>query len=421
MIMERPLTTLRFLGSLLAPGGVLVLATWAVLREAVVLDAAAPYAAYYCFDALVVGVLLSMYYDQSRLLCSAFAVVMTVLTLGTWVTESTMVRLAMVILLPLNFSFLAVSKERGLMTFDGLLRLGIVAAQPFILIWIAKINGPSWGAPLAWSGGIGAAAGLPWIAQLSFAIGTFTVVTLVFARRTKVEQGLLWALVAMFLGLSRLAPGPEGAASNALFFYSGTAGLILLFAVLEHGYDIAFRDELTGLPGRRAFNNVMEQLGGTYAIAMCDVDHFKQFNDAYGHDVGDQVLKMVAAKLSQVGGGGKAFRYGGEEFLVVFRGRSAREAEPFAESLRRSIADKEFVVRAPDRPRRKPWRAKETEAATAPRVKIYISIGIAERSRRHSTAELVLDAADAALYRAKEAGRNRVMLDESTASARAAS
>ena len=319
--MERPLTTLRFLASLLAPGGALVLATWAVQREEVVLSAAAPYAAYFCFDALVVAVLLSMYYDQARLLCSASVVVLTVLSLGPWVTDSNMVRLALVILLPLNFSLLAVSKERGLMTFDGLLKLGIVAAQPLSLIWIAQTNGPNWGVPLAWSGGFGVGVGLPWIAQLSFAMGALTLVTLVFRRRTKVEQGLLWALVAMFLGLNQLGAGPEGAASGALFFYSGTAGLILVFAVLEHGYDIAFRDELTGLPGRRAFNNVMEQLGGTYAIAMCDVDHFKRFNDAYGHDVGDQVLKMVAAKLSQVGGGGRAFRYGGEEFLVVFRGR----------------------------------------------------------------------------------------------------
>jgi len=232
---------------------------------------------------------------------------------------------------------------------------------------------------------------------------------------------VLWALVAMFLGLNQLEAGPEGAASDALFFYSGTAGLILVFAVLEHGYDIAFRDELTGLPGRRAFNNVMEQLGGTYAIAMCDVDHFKKFNDAYGHDVGDQVLKMVASKLSQVGGGGRAFRYGGEEFLVVFRGRTAREAEPFAESLRRSIADAGFVVRSPDRPARKPRQAKGTEETSAPRVNISISIGIAERSKRHSTPELVLDAADATLYRAKEAGRNCLKLDESVTTTRTAS
>jgi diguanylate cyclase (GGDEF)-like protein len=218
----------------------------------------------------------------------------------------------------------------------------------------------------------------------------------------------------MFLGLNELDGGLSAAASDTLFFYSGTAGLVLVLAVLEHGYDIAYRDELTGLPGRRAFNNVMEQLGGTYAIAICDVDHFKRFNDTYGHDVGDQVLRMVASKLSHVGGGGRTFRYGGEEFLVVFRGRSAREAEPFVESLRRSVADAGFFLRSPDRPARKPRRSSEVKETRGHRVDITISIGLAERSQRHSTPELVLDAADAALYRAKEAGRNCVKLDEST-------
>jgi len=249
--------------------------------------------------------------------------------------------------------------------------------------------------------------GLPWIGQLSFAIGAFTLLTLVFSRRTKVEQGLLWALVAMFLGLYHPEAGPSGADSDAFFFYSGTAGLVLVFAVLEHGYDIAYRDELTGLPGRRAFNKVMAQLGGTYAIAMCDVDHFKKFNDTYGHDTGDQVLRMVAAQLSQVGGRGRAFRYGGEEFLVVFRGRSAKEAEPFVESLRRSIAERGFVLRGSDRPARKPGPSKDPKQTSAPRVNITLSIGVAERSKRHSTPELVLEAADAALYEAKSQGRNR--------------
>jgi len=418
--MERPLTTLRFLAGLLVPGGVLVLATWAVQREEVVHNVAAPYAAYFCFGALAAGVLLSWYYDQSRLLCSASAVVLNVLALGPWATGSNTLKLAAVILLPLNFSLLAVLKERGIMTFDGLLKVGVVAAQAFGLFWIDQQNVSNPGASGLWTQGFDVEAGLPWIAQLSFAIGALTLLTLVFSRRTKVEQGLLWALVAMFLGLNQLEAGASSAASDAVFFYSGTAGLVLVLAGLEHGYDIAYRDELTGLPGRRAFNNVMEQLGGTYAIAMCDVDHFKKFNDTYGHDAGDQVLRLVAAKLSHVGGGGRAFRYGGEEFLVVFRGRSAREAEPFVESLRRSIADRGFVLRSPNRPASKPRTAKETNQASAPRVNISISIGLAERSKRHSTPELVLDAADATLYRAKEAGRNCLKLDESTPSSSAA-
>jgi GGDEF domain-containing protein len=108
-------------------------------------------------------------------------------------------------------------------------------------------------------------------------------------------------------------------------------------------------------------------------------------------------------------------RYGGEEFLILFRGRSARDAETVVEVLRHAIADEGFILRGPDRPARR-RRAASAEPTTAPRVNISISVGIAERSKRHSTPELVLDAADAALYRAKEAGRNCIRLDETTPS-----
>ena len=72
----------------------------------------------------------------------------------------------------------------------------------------------------------------------------------------------------------------------------------------------------------------MAGLGPRYVLAMADVDHFKSFNDTHGHDTGDQVLKLVAARLAQVKGGGRAFRYGGEEFTVLFPDRTLDEALP---------------------------------------------------------------------------------------------
>jgi diguanylate cyclase (GGDEF)-like protein len=183
-------------------------------------------------------------------------------------------------------------------------------------------------------------------------------------------------------------------------FYFAAAGLILVYAALEHGYEIAHRDELTGLPGRRTLSQVMLQLGSRYAVAMCDVDHFKTFNDTFGHEAGDQVLRFVGSQLSQVRGGARAFRYGGEEFTVVFPGRTAGEAQPFVESLRESIATHGFNLRG---------------SGPHPQISvtITISIGVAESSRKLSTPELVLEAADSALYRAKESGRNCVRLAES--------
>jgi hypothetical protein len=78
--------------------------------------------------------------------------------------------------------------------------------------------------------------------------------------------------------------------------------LMIAAAVAHEAYQMAFRDELTGLPGRRALNERMQRLGRNYVLAMSDVDHFKKFNDTHGHDVGDQVLRLVASKLSKIRG-----------------------------------------------------------------------------------------------------------------------
>ncbi|HUL74157.1 MAG TPA: GGDEF domain-containing protein [Vicinamibacterales bacterium] len=377
---------LRFLVSLLTPGGVLVGAAWALQHEDVVRSAAAPYAVYFCIGALAAAALLSWYSDQARLLCTAAVVILSVWRLTPW-PDDPQVATLVAFLIPLNFVAFAALKERGVLTIDGFVKLAIVAGQAFAVMWLTERVGVA--SFLRWSGRPGAWSWMPVTVVLSFAAAVVTLLVLAFLRRTKVEQGLFWALLAMFLGLQ------DSRTPAALLLYAGTAGLVLVFAVLEHGYDIAYRDELTGLPGRRAFNNVMGQLGRKYAIAMCDVDHFKAFNDTYGHDAGDQLLKMVATELSQVGGGGRAFRYGGEEFLIVFRGRSAREAQPFVETIRKAIATARLGQRGSD-------------------AGISVSIGIGERSKRHSTPELVLEAADGALYRAKKAGRNCVRVEEGT-------
>jgi diguanylate cyclase (GGDEF)-like protein len=189
-------------------------------------------------------------------------------------------------------------------------------------------------------------------------------------------------------------------------FYFSTAGVILVVAVIEAGYALAYRDELTRLPGRRALNEALQQTGGDYAVAMVDVDHFKKFNDTYGHDVGDQVLKMVAGRLDEVTGGGRAFRYGGEEFSVLFQGKTVDEALPHLDLLRATIADTRFTLRGADRPRKKP--GKPRGSASSKQVAVTVSIGVAEASERASTPDEVIKAADKALYRAKKGGRNQV-------------
>jgi diguanylate cyclase (GGDEF)-like protein len=189
--------------------------------------------------------------------------------------------------------------------------------------------------------------------------------------------------------------------------------LSLAISLMERSYWIAYFDELTGLRGRRALNEVFQGLESDYCIAVVDVDHFKSFNDTYGHDVGDQVLRKVGAQLARVGGGGMAFRCGGEEFVLLFRGKPAEHAMRFADKLRQSIEADVFHVRGQDRSKRprderrrlyRPSRQKDSEACT-----ITVSIGVAEAPEGFRP-EQVYKAADRALYRAKHAGRNRVEL-----------
>lgn len=398
------MNTLRLLGNLLLPWSLLLLSAWAVQKEAVVRAAASPYAGYFCYAVLVAALLLNWYSDQSRLLSIALAIGLSVWGWRYLFPEAQLARLAIIFLLPLNFVFLEWLGESGALSLTGALRLAAVGLQIPIVAWLrfaqpALIqNFLSWREPVSSA----AAISLPLSETICFAVALLILLALAVRRPSKIQQALPWALAAAFFGFNHATP------PDSLFFYAGTAGLILVVAVLEHGYDLATRDELTGLLGRRAFNRVLGQLRGRYAIAMCDVDNFKKFNDVHGHEGGDQVLKMVASMIAKVQGGGQAFRYGGEEFAIVFTSCSAQDAEPCVESLRRAIAGHLFVLRGPNRPEGKP--AQIPPAETRDSATITISIGLAEHSKQNSTPELVLDAADAALYQAKESGRNCLKL-----------
>ena len=392
--MPRNLATLRWLNSLITPGAWLLLAAWALQQEDPARLVLAPYVRFFCFGALAGAALISWYYSQGRVLFSALVVLLAVWGLLTLPASAEISKLAAAFLLPLNIALFASVGERGTVTLSGLWKMVLIAIQAVSVVMLGELRGGPLEAFLHWGQDPSGVTRIPLTQQLSFAAAALTLLGLVILRRTRVEAALLWALLAAFMGLRQT--GKQGEP----LFYFGAAGLILVYAALEHGYEIAHRDELTGLPGRRTLRQVMLQLGSRYAVAMCDVDHFKTFNDTFGHEAGDQVLRFVGSKLSQVRGGARAFRYGGEEFTVVFPGRTAEEAQPFVESLRDAIATHGFNLRGP---------GSDSQISVA----ITISIGVAESSRELSTPELVLEAADAALYRAKESGRNCVRLAES--------
>lgn len=222
------------------------------------------------------------------------------------------------------------------------------------------------------------------------------------ARPTHAAQ--LVALVGLLLMLPQVFSRPV-----ALDVMTGLMMLALVVSVAQEAYQMAFRDELRTLPGRRALNERLQRLGPKYVIAMADVDHFKAFNDTHGHDVGDQVLRLVASRLRKVGGGGRAYRYGGEEFALVFSGRDLDTCLPHLEAVRHSIETYPLQLRDTSK---RPDDAREGRqrrgAGPATTVSVTISMGAAERSLTLRTPEEVIKKADQALYSAKAAGRNCV-------------
>jgi len=160
--------------------------------------------------------------------------------------------------------------------------------------------------------------------------------------------------------------------------------------------DFANKDFLTGVYNRRYFYDDMneyvayaEERAEPYAVAMLDIDHFKQINDTYGHDGGDKALKTLAKKLiDETKKGDLVARFGGEEFCIVLKNVSNEEAVKFFVNLRASIANCKVQLK------------KE-------QIKFTVSIGVAF-SRSDYRLDELLELADEALYRAKENGRNRV-------------
>ncbi|MGQ0533547.1 MAG: PleD family two-component system response regulator [Caulobacteraceae bacterium] len=169
---------------------------------------------------------------------------------------------------------------------------------------------------------------------------------------------------------------------------------------LDQSLELAITDQLTGLYNRRF---LFSQLGPLVSRAQCggepvsamtiDLDHFKRCNDAFGHDVGDGVLREFAARLgSNTRPSDFACRLGGEEFVVIMPRTPGDIACLAAERLRRSICASPFIV---------PGLAQPLE--------VTVSIGVASSEGADDTPETLLKRADEALYEAKRAGRNRVI------------
>ena len=358
--------------------------------------------------ALGAGVLVSWRFRRSRLLFGVLVLALADLGTARWGLagpESTTAFDAIAFLLPLNLFGLTLLRERGTFTPAGLARFGVIGAQAGLVALLAASKLAWLATPLQVSLLPDAWFGWTPVAQPGFAVFLGSVVfmgTRLALQPNATGRGFLWATAAAFLALNVSAGTPLA----STYFAAGI--VILIVSVVDASYYMAYRDGLTGLPARRALNEELMRLNGQYTIAMVDVDHFKKFNDDHGHEVGDQVLRMVAAELERVGGGGTPYRYGGEEFALLFPGKSAEEVVPHLEQVRESIETATFTLRGVTRPSKRPDNPKPPRNAKRKRVSVTVSIGAAARSDRRSAPSEVAGFADKALYRAKKTGRNRV-------------
>jgi diguanylate cyclase (GGDEF)-like protein len=397
-------------------GGLLVLGSWA-LGAAELPETYRSLSGVLAEPLALLLVALAWRYRRSRLALSAIAIALAnVLVRGPLDLAAggfgSPGCAALALLFPVNLAVIVLTRDHPLPRRGSLIHLAAVILQPWLVASLLHI-----GSRMSWR----EASAPEWLRLISapqaallaaLIAGVFAALAFA-ARRGTFEIAVLWVLAAGAIALVG-----NGETHRATLMFAG-AQLVLLFALVEDSYRLAYHDELTGLAGRRALDEAMKLLEGEYTIAMIDIDRFKRFNDRYGHDAGDQALRMVADQIEKVGGGGRAYRYGGEEFAVLFSSEPPTRAQPHLEQLRADIAERMFSIRSPSRPRKKPEQPVRPSTPVE-EVMLTVSIGAAGPTLQNPDAEGVLRAADAALYRAKKRGRNRVVVEGVRAKPRAA-
>ncbi|MBA3002478.1 MAG: diguanylate cyclase, partial [Desulfurivibrio sp.] len=242
----------------------------------------------------IISVFLAWRFNRSRLLFGTLTVLLADLLLRSYGGVAQIDQLlaryvyhVTLLVLPLNLLLFSFWRERGIFTGQGLRRFAFILFQPVFLAGLYAVRGPLIVRQLeSLNVHLPLVGGLP-----SPTLGVCAVAALgLFFRyrrnRDLLDHGFFWVMVCSFFAV--LAANP----ARQTFLFS-VAALILIVSALEAAHQMAFRDELTGLPARRALNEALLKLGNSYTVAMVDIDFFKKFNDRYGHDVGDQVLAMV--------------------------------------------------------------------------------------------------------------------------------
>jgi len=357
---------------------------------------------------------LGILYDRHRMVLTSLALGISYWILNGSVSENfridqqaQLLYCVVGLLLPINLAIIAAQKESKPFSIQGLIAFSVIACQATIAFFLVStypelIRSTALFEIIA-SSELNNSLQMPQMIFTCYLLATGYAIWTYLKKKSVFEGAFICTLIASGFFFHTGLEYPNAA------LYMTLAGFIPVAAIVQNAYFIAYMDELTDLPGRRALNEEMARLRGNYSIAMLDVDHFKKFNDTYGHDIGDQVLRMVGSKIRGIGGGGKPYRYGGEEFAILFPNKSTKTSFPHLSNLREKIDGTRMVLRNQSKTTNIKNK-KKPQKQTIPwqEVHVTISIGVAERSKSLIEATDVIKGADQALYHAKEKGRNRI-------------
>ncbi len=397
--------------AVLFPGGLIFLLAIGFLRpQGLPLWLLQPVAAL-PYIVLLFGLIFGWYFSSSRMILSLLVLALADRALVLFpatdanqpILDQTLVAMT-AFLLPLNLLAFSILKEDSLSTLRGIARVVLVLVQPFLLLWLCLPNQQDLTFPFTrdyipsqytdWTP-------IPQPALVAFASALLLHFVRFTLHRDPLEGGAIWALCAVFVAYhtSRYGWQPTN------FF--ATAGLILFVTLLQSFHQRTYRDELTGIPGRVAYDEAIGQLGKQFSVAVISIDQLTQYANTHGKPVSEQILKLVAPRLEAACTDGQIFRTTGEGFTVLFPRKSATETLSTLETVRKTVDALSFFLRGRDWV----WETQRGAKKTGSRdreLPITLSIGVGEKVSDSATLSQVITSAYHALYEAKGSGGNVV-------------
>jgi diguanylate cyclase (GGDEF)-like protein len=360
---------------------------------------------------LIFGLIFGWYFASSRMILSLLVLALAdralVLFPSTDVDQAAVSQTIVAMtafLVPLNLLAFSILKEDSLSTLRGVTRVVLGLFQPFLLLWLCLPDQHDLASAFSreyipslytkWTP-------IPQPALFAFATALLLHFVRFVLHRDPLEGGAIWALFAIFVAYHTSRYGWQ----STNFFMA--AGLILFVTLLQSFYQRTYRDELTGIPGRLAYDEAIGQLGKRFSLAVISIDQLSQYANIHGKPVSDQILKRVAPRIQAACAEGQVFRTSGEELTVLFPEKSATETLMTLESVRKTIEAIGLFLRGRDQVLEK-QRGLIKAGSRDRALPITLSIGVAEKLSESATLSLVIKSAYRALYEAKGIGGNVV-------------